>query len=96
MRHLAIREVRRVSLTVRLAMKFAPPGPEHLYHFILYLKWYYLLDVFSVQDIDRYRNIMAIPVCPVCVPPLSACPAQAGTGRRANGTGRGRETHNSL
>ena len=52
---------------------------NELHHFIiLNLKWYYLLDVFSVQDIDRYRNIMAFRVC------------------RANGTGRGRETHNSL
>ena len=52
----------------------------------------------------RYRNITALPVCPVCGRRLSACPAclrathrqaQAGTGRRANGTGREHEIQNS-
>ena len=39
----------------------------------------------------RYRHITALPVCPVCVPRLSACPAQAGTVQAQAGTGRHRQ-----
>ena len=56
------------------------------------------LSLSGSLSLSKHHGSPCLPclrATPVCVPRLSACDAQAGTGRRANGTGREHEIQNS-